>query len=205
MQLLVATRNRGKLKEIQQKFSSLHDIELLSIEDVEHTFGTISDVIEDGKTFKENALKKARELSHRTGLPTMADDSGLVIDALGGEPGVYSARYAGEGAGDAERNALVLSKMKHVPEGNRQARFVCVIALVIPEKGEHLVEGKCEGEIAFEAKGSHGFGYDPIFYLPEYRATMAELPIEIKNTLSHRAKALEKAAGIIAKLSQKNA
>lgn len=201
MKLLIATRNKGKLKEIQQKFSSIPDISLLSIEDIEKESGPIPDIIEDGTTFTENALKKARELSHLTGYPSMADDSGLVVDALGGEPGVYSARYAGEGATDAERNALIFEKMKEVPEGKRQARFVCVIALVIPGKGEYLAEGVCEGEIAQEPRGTHGFGYDPIFYLSEHRKTMAELPIEIKNSLSHRARALEKAAEILQSLT----
>ncbi len=197
MKLLVATRNKGKLKEITQKFSSIPDIALFSIEDIEKEIGSISEVIEDGTTFAENALKKARDLSQRTGYPAMADDSGLVVDALGGEPGVYSARYAGDGATDAERNALILEKLKDVPARERKARFVCVLALVVPEKGEFLAEGICEGEISTEPKGSHGFGYDPIFYLPEYHATMAEIPLEIKNTLSHRARALEKAAKIV--------
>lgn len=197
MKLLIATKNKGKIKEIQEKFSSLQGISLLSIEDAEEEFGYLPDIIEDGTTFVENALKKARELSRLTGLPSMADDSGLVVDALDGEPGVYSARYAGEDATDSDRNALLLEKMKDVPFGKRQARFVCVIAIVLPTKGEYLTEGTCEGEIALEPKGTHGFGYDPIFYLPEYSKTMAELPLEIKNTLSHRARALDKAAEIL--------
>ncbi len=200
MKLVVATRNKGKLKEIHQKFSSIPDIALISIDDIEKQFGQIPDIIEDGSTFAENALKKAREISRITNLPAMADDSGLVVDALGGEPGVYSARYAGESATDEERNALILQKMKDNRTGKRDARFVCTIALVIPHKGEYLAEGVCEGEIAQEPRGSHGFGYDPIFYLPHYRATMAELPLEIKNTLSHRARALEKAAAILQSL-----
>lgn len=201
MKLIVATRNKGKLKEIQQKFSTIPNITLLSLEDIEKEFGPIPDITEDGTTFADNALKKARELSRLTGYPSMADDSGLVIDALGGEPGVFSARYAGESVTDTERNELILEKMKGVPEGKRQARFVCVIAIVIPSKGEYFAEGVCEGEIAYEPKGTHGFGYDPIFYLPERDKTMAELPIEIKNSLSHRARALEKAAKILQSLT----
>ncbi|MCX7680066.1 MAG: XTP/dITP diphosphatase [Spirochaetes bacterium] len=197
MKLLLATRNKGKVKEIQQKFSSISKIELLSIEDIEKDFGSVGDVIEDGETFAENALKKARTLSQITGLPTMADDSGLVIDALGGEPGIYSARYAGEGASDADKNFLILEKMKNIPKGKRTARFVCAIALVIPNNGEFVTEGICEGEISAEPKGSFGFGYDPIFFLPEYQKTMAELPLEIKNSISHRAKAIENAVEIL--------
>jgi XTP/dITP diphosphohydrolase len=197
MKILIATRNKNKIKEIADKFSKILGVTVLSPTDIEQEYGVLPDVIEDGTTFAENALKKARELAKITGFSTMADDSGLVVDALGGEPGVYSARYAGEGATDAQRNAFLLEKMKDIPPEKRQASFVCSIALVFPDKNEYLVEGICEGYIALEPKGAHGFGYDPIFFLPEYNKTMAELPLDIKNTLSHRAKALEKAAEIL--------
>jgi len=193
MKLLVATRNRGKLREIREKFSSLEDIDIVTPDDI----GELPDVVEDGATFEENSLKKARELSRLTGLPAMADDSGLEVDALSGEPGVYSARYAGEGATDDDRNSLVLEKMKGVPVGKRSARFVCVIAIVLPGGIEWTARGTCEGEISLDARGDHGFGYDPIFLLTGRGKTMAEIPLDEKNTLSHRARALEKAAEIL--------
>lgn len=199
MKLLVATRNRNKVTEIRDKFSGLSGIELLSLDDI----APVPDVEEDGATFEENALKKARETARLTGLPAMADDSGLEVDALGGEPGVYSARYGGgQCATDRDRNLLVLEKMKDVPDGKRTARFVCVISIVFPGGEERLARGTCEGEIAQEMRGDHGFGYDPVFYLPELGATMAEIPLAEKNTLSHRARALEKAAEILALLDR---
>ena len=196
MKLLVATRNRNKVTEIRDKFTGLSGIELLSLDDI----APIPDVEEDGATFEENALKKARETSRLAGIPAMADDSGLEVDALGGEPGVYSARYGGGGATDRDRNLLVLEKMKDVADGKRSARFVCVIAVVFPGGEEMLARGTCEGVIAREMRGDHGFGYDPVFYLPDRGATMAEIPLREKNIISHRARALEKAAEILASL-----
>ncbi len=200
MKLLAATRNRGKQREIREKFSSLREIEIVTPDD----FDGLPDVVEDGATFEENALKKARELARLTGLPAMADDSGLEVDALDGEPGVFSARYAGEGASDFDRNVFLLEKMKNIPPGKRSARFVCVIAIVLPDGVEKTVRGTCEGEIAMKARGAHGFGYDPIFLLPDSGKTMAEIPLEEKNLLSHRARALEMAADFLRERIQKD-
>lgn len=189
MQLVIATKNQGKIREIRDKFSAYNDLEILSLNDFEDH----PDIIEDGTTFEENALKKAREISIFTKLPVLADDSGLEIDALCGEPGIFSARYAGKDATDEERNRLVLEKMKDVPKGRRTARFICVIAIVLPRGSEYTFRGVCEGIIAHRMKGSNGFGYDPIFYLPKKRKTMAELSIFEKNRISHRAIALKRA------------
>ena len=185
--MVVATRNAGKLREIRAVLAPL-GLEILSLED----FPEIPDVVEDGATFRENAVKKATETARRTGERTVADDSGLMVDALQGRPGVYSSRYAGENATDEERCMKVLAEMAGVPAGSRQAVFVCAIALAEPGGQAQVVEGECRGEIAFSPRGSEGFGYDPIFFLPEYGKTMAELPPEVKNRISHRARALEK-------------
>ena len=193
MKLLVATRNTNKVREIRDKFRGLSGLELVSLDDI----APLRDIAEDGETFEANALKKARETARLSGLPSMADDSGLEVDALGGEPGVYSARYAGEGATDADRNSLLLEKMKEVPEGKRSARFVCVIAIAFPGGNELVARGTCEGEIARKPRGAHGFGYDPVFHLPEKGKTMAEIPLEEKNRISHRALALEQARRLL--------
>ncbi len=193
MKLVIATKNAGKVREINNKFHSVPGIEVLSLTD----FGEAPDVVEDGSTFAENALKKARAIAGFTGCAALADDSGLVIDALNGEPGIRSARYAGDDADDDERNRLVLDKMRGVPDGKRTARFVCTIAMVLPDGSEHVTEGTCEGIILREMRGDHGFGYDPIFFLPEYGRTMAEIPLEEKNRISHRARALEAAREIL--------
>ena len=187
MKLVIATKNKNKIIEIREKFFILNDLEILSLDDFEDS----PDVIEDGATFEENALKKAREISIFAGLPVLADDSGLEIDALKGEPGVYSARFAGKDATDAERNSLILERMKDIPDNKRKARFVCMIAIVLPDGREYLLRGVCEGVIAHKMKGLYGFGYDPIFYLPKIKKTMAELTLVEKNRISHRAKALE--------------
>jgi XTP/dITP diphosphohydrolase len=189
MKLVLATKNKNKVREITDKFSGIKCMEILSLLD----FESPPDILEDGKTFRENALKKARGICRFTSLPSLADDSGLVIDALGGDPGVYSARYGGENLTDLDRNNLVLSKMKGVPDVNRTARFVCVIAAAFPDGTELISEGSCEGVIADWMRGDNGFGYDPVFYLPERGKTMAELPLSEKNMISHRAAALESA------------
>lgn len=196
MELVIATKNHHKVREIKDKFSCIEYLEIRSLDD----FNNVPDILEDGKTFEQNSLKKARELSRFTGLPCLADDSGLVVDALKGEPGVYSARYAGENASDIERNSLVLERMKDVPEGGRAARFICAIAIVLPDGREFLTEGRCEGTIACKPEGGQGFGYDPIFYLPEMGKTMSQLPLSEKNRISHRARALEKAKAILTHL-----
>jgi XTP/dITP diphosphohydrolase len=155
------------------------------------------EVDETGGSFAENARLKAVAYARASGLPTLADDSGLEVDALGGEPGIHSARYAGSGASDEKRYRLLLEKLQGVPWEKRTARFRCVIAVVTPEGQIHTAEGACEGIIAFVPKGEHGFGYDPVFYFPEYGMTMAELPLEIKNQVSHRARAMQGAREIL--------
>jgi XTP/dITP diphosphohydrolase len=184
MKLLLATHNPGKKAEYVALLQGL-ELELVTLADL-----GITDVIaEDGETFAQNALLKARGYAKATGLLTLADDSGLEVDALGGAPGIYTARYGGEGLSDEERYRLLLRNLQGVPDEQRTARFRCVIALAWPDGRTELAEGVCEGRIAHEPRGEHGFGYDPVFYLPEFGRTMAELPAEVKNRLSHRARA----------------
>ena len=194
--LLLATNNPGKVKEYR---SLLQDIpfDLVTPEEL----GIVMDVEENGATYEENARIKACALAKESGLPTMADDSGLEVDALNGEPGVMSARYAGESASDAERVNYLLSKMKDVPKEKRTARFRCVIAIAQPGGQVEFCEGECKGIIALEPCGKNGFGYDPIFCFPKYGKTMAELPIEIKNHISHRGRAAQKARLILKKMT----
>ncbi len=185
MRVVVATRNEGKIKEINQIMS---DIGIKAVSQQELGINTV--VVEDGSTFEENALKKAREVMKICREITLADDSGLEVDYLNGAPGIYSARYAGEKATDWERNQKLLSALEGVPFEKRTARFVCAIAVVFPDGQETVVRGECKGFIAFEPAGSGGFGYDPLFSIPEYNKTMAELDMSIKNKISHRARAL---------------
>ncbi len=192
MKLVLATRNQNKIREITDKFAAIKNILPLSLDE----FDGAPEVEEDGKTFAENALKKAREISQFTGLPVLADDSGLAVDALNGRPGVYSARYGGAGITDTERNMKLLEEMRNIVIG-RTAHFICVIALVFPDGSEYTAEGRCSGEIITEMRGSGGFGYDPIFFLHKYNKTMAQLSLETKNTISHRALALDRAAEIL--------
>jgi XTP/dITP diphosphohydrolase len=198
--LVVATQNKGKLDELRQIFADL-DVTLLSLEDVGRATFT---VVEDGDTFEANAVKKARAVAAATMMMTLADDSGLEVDALGGAPGVRSARYAHGRATDAENNAALLSAIEALTkdptgtgtgEGALTARFRCVLALVDPfvRDGEpHVVDGACEGEITRTPRGSGGFGYDPLFLVAGKDLTMAELPEADKNQVSHRAKASAK-------------
>lgn len=194
--LLLATNNRGKACEYKSLLSGV-PFELVTPAEV----GISTEVEEVGRSFEENARLKATTLARESGLLTLADDSGLEVEALGGEPGTLSARYAGENASDADRMKYLLSKMQNVPEGKRQARFRCVIAIATPEGNVELCSGECEGFIAFKPKGNQGFGYDPIFYLPELGKTMAELPLEEKNKISHRGRAVEKAREILKRLA----
>ncbi|MDQ0340876.1 XTP/dITP diphosphohydrolase [Caldalkalibacillus uzonensis] len=187
MNILLATQNRGKQKEYAMLLEPL-GIQVLTLEDMP---GGIPSVMEDGATFEENALRKAEAYHRHYNLPTLADDSGLVVDALEGRPGVYSARYAGEQASDEANIAKLLADMEKVPPGRRTARFVCVIAYVDGQGSSLIAKGTCEGEIAFEPAGTNGFGYDSVFYLPRYHKTMAELAPEEKNRISHRSHALE--------------
>ena len=193
MKLIIATKNRGKILEIETILapvgathaSPLHIQSLLD-------FPNAPDVIEDGTTFEANALKKTREICRWSNQPTLADDSGIVVPALAGEPGVHSARYAGAKASDQENLQKLMRAVRALPPDRRQAYYACVMALVLPDGREWTTEGRCEGELLLEPRGTGGFGYDPIFYLPELGKTMAELPLEIKNKLSHRGRALDK-------------
>jgi XTP/dITP diphosphohydrolase len=192
--LLIATTNQNKLREYAAIFAGL-PIELRTLRDV----GIDDDVEETGATFGENARLKAEYYAARSGLPALADDSGLEVHALGGEPGVYSARYAGPGASDADRNRLLLQKLADVPFHARLARFVCVIALALPGPTGRIEEvvGALPGVIEFAPRGEHGFGYDPLFYLLDENATLAELPPERKNQISHRAIAARAAREVL--------
>ena len=186
-EVLLATRNRGKLREFQ---SLLGDLELSfhTLDD----FPNVGELVEDGASFEANAIKKALEYSKATGMIAIADDSGLVVDALDGRPGVYSARYAGDDAGDDDNNEKLLLDMRGFSEGKRGAAFVCVVAAATPDGRTITSEGRCEGEIMNSPKGDGGFGYDPLFYIPRFGCTMAELASDKKNEISHRGKAVEK-------------
>jgi XTP/dITP diphosphohydrolase len=184
-EVVLATGNKGKVKEFSNLLEGVFE-KIISLSDL----GSPPEVIEDGLTFRDNALKKAREIARYSGKLTLADDSGLEVDALNGRPGIYSARYSGEGATNKTNIVKLLAELGDNP--NRKARFVCVLALVDPNGEELVVEGFCEGVILDEPRGEGGFGYDPVFYLPDRRKTMAELEPELKNTISHRANALKK-------------
>jgi len=190
--LLIATRNRGKIREIEPLLAEIGWVPVALDE-----LPGMAEVEETGSTFAENALLKARAAAASSGLPALADDSGLVVDWLQGAPGVRSARFAGEKASDAENNARLLELLAGVPEPARTARFCCAMALVLPDGREWLVEGSCEGIIGREPQGQGGFGYDPIFYLPEFALTMAELEPAAKNRISHRARALARIRDIL--------
>ncbi|MCI5725338.1 MAG: XTP/dITP diphosphatase [Fusobacterium sp.] len=187
MKIFLATGNRHKIDEIKAIFSEISkekNIEILSIKDgIE-----IPDVVEDGKTFEENSQKKATEIAKFLNMIAIADDSGLCVDILNGEPGVYSARYSGEGTDEANNRKLIKNLQG---KANRKARFVSVISIAKPDGKVFSFRGEVEGEIVDEKRGDTGFGYDPHFYIEEYKKTLAEMP-EIKNKISHRAKALEK-------------
>ena len=185
--LVVATRNPGKILEINALLTGLVD-RVSSAAD----YADFPETVEDGATFEENALKKAREAACFTGYPALADDSGLVVDALDGHPGVFSARYAGEGAGDAANNARLLNECRDVPDDRRQAAFVCVLAFVTPEGVERLFTGRVAGRILSTARGEGGFGYDPLFLVDGFDRSMAELDLTEKNGVSHRAQAFFK-------------
>ncbi len=184
--MVIATKNKGKITEFQQMFAK-EGWEVRSLLD----YPDLPDIVEDGETFAENAAKKAETLANYLNQMVIADDSGLVVDALDGRPGVYSARYAGEDKSDAANSEKVLNELVDVPGDDRTARFICLLAVAKPNQETFFYEGTCEGYIAMSAAGSNGFGYDPIFYLPELDKTMAQLMAEQKNERSHRAKALK--------------
>lgn len=183
MRLIIASNNPHKLIEIREILGN-HFEEIVSAKEA----GIEHETVEDGTTFMENALKKAREMTQISGCAALADDSGICVDALGGAPGIFSARFCGVHGNDAENNRLLLQKMEGVKD--RKAHYTCAIALTFPDGREVTAEEYFHGEIAQEEKGEYGFGYDPLFYLPEYGCTSAEIPPEEKNRISHRAKAL---------------
>lgn len=193
MKIILATRNKHKVEEIKQILEIYLEPNLYSqieILDVGN-FSWIPEIEEDGKTFAENALKKARTVHEFTGLCSIADDSGIEVDFLNGEPGIYSARYAGKGATDEENNRKLLKLLEGVPIEKRTATFRCVIAYVDGEV-EKVFEGETRGKVIFEPRGMGGFGYDPLFVPDGYELTYAEMPKELKNRISHRSKALQK-------------
>ncbi len=182
--LILATRNQGKRREIQDMLGS--DIQVLSLD----AFPNAPEVIEDGNTFEANARKKAREIAKYTGLPALADDSGLVVDALNGAPGVYSARYAGKDATDKANNDKLVENLRGIPASQRTAHFCCAMALATPDGRVQTAEAIWDGRILTTPRGVNGFGYDPLFYVSTHNATSAELSSDEKNRLSHRGQAL---------------
>jgi XTP/dITP diphosphohydrolase len=194
--LLLATNNQAKVREYKSLLSDL-PCKLVTLAEL----GIKIAVDEVGESLKENARLKATVLAARSQLLTLADDSGLEVDALGGEPGRLSARYAGDNASDKERIDYLLSRLKGVPWEKRTARFRCVIALATPDGKVEFCSGECEGLVTFAPRGEHGFGYDPIFYLPELDKTMAELPLAQKNQVSHRGKAARQVYQALAMLT----
>lgn len=187
IEILFATSNAGKAKEVQAMFSDL-DVDVKTLREE----GIDIEIEENGQTFAENALIKAKAIAKMTDKIVLADDSGLVVDYLNGEPGIYSARYMGEDTSYDIKNARILERMEGVPDDQRTARFVCAMAAIMPGGEVICTEGIMEGLIGYEMKGTNGFGYDPIFYLPEYGMTSSEISPEKKNEISHRGKALRK-------------
>jgi XTP/dITP diphosphohydrolase len=195
--LMIGTKNRGKLVEIQSILSEL-DLDLLSLTD----FSQAPEVVEDGLTFWDNAVKKARTIAAWSGELTLADDSGLEVAALGGQPGIYTARFGGPGLSSCERCHYLLERMRGVPEGERQAVFRCVVVLTDPAGHMAVREGQCSGMIGYTLQGEGGFGYDPLFILPEKQRSLAELPPGEKDVLSHRAQAVRAMIPLLERLSR---
>lgn len=192
MEIVLATQNPDKIREIKEVLKDL-PIKILTLMDL----GLKEKVEETGKTLEENALLKAKFWAEKTGKWALADDTGLEVEALNGAPGVHTSRYAGENASYEDNWKKLLKNMEGIPWEKRKARFRCVIAIVSPKGKRHIAEGILEGYITLEAKGNEGFGYDPVFYIPEKGKTLAEMSLEEKNSLSHRGKALQKAKEII--------
>lgn len=194
-ELIVASRNKGKVGEIKELLAGL-PLKISSLLE----YPDIPDVIEDGKTYTANALKKAVEIAKATGKMTMADDSGIEVKALGNAPGIYSARFAGKGASEKDKNRKLFKMLKGVPMSKRQARYRCVIALVDGKgKSIGIVQGTCGGYITTQERGSNGFGFDPLFFLKRYNKTFGELPASVKAKISHRARALKKFKALLSK------
>ena len=198
MILLLGTRNAGKIRELKELLADVSGLELLSFSDI-----PFSEVEESGRTFTDNALLKARGISQETGLSVLADDAGLVVDTLDGEPGVRSARYSGEPVDYARNNALLMERMRGISE--RGARFAIVVALHLTDGREFVREGVLPGRIAESPAGSHGFGYDPLFIPDGYSRTLAQIAMEEKNRISHRRQAIEEIKGIILEISSQYA
>lgn len=190
--ILMATRNKGKMIELRENLKNFQ-LEIITLDDIKD----MPLLEENGATFLENAVCKAQTAAKISGLITMADDSGLEVDALDGQPGVYSARFAGEPSDDRKNNRKLLQLMKGLSYEKRTARFVCVIAIAFPDGRIVSAEGKCEGIILEDLRGTGGFGYDPLFYIPSMEKTFAELSLDEKNAISHRGKALREAAVLL--------
>ena len=195
MDIIMATGNRNKVAEIRAMLEG-SDINVMTMKDA----GIETEIVENGTTFEENAKIKAEQVRDVCGRIVIADDSGLEIDFLGGEPGIYSARYMGEDTSYDIKNAALIKRMEGVPDEQRTARFVCAMAIAYPDRETSVFRGTFEGRIAYEAAGENGFGYDPIFYLPERGCTSAELAPEEKNAISHRGRALKMAVEELLKL-----
>ncbi len=200
MKLVLATTSKDKISEIKKALSGLH-LHFLALSDFPH----IKPAKENGKTFQENAAIKARHAAKHTGFASLADDSGICVEALRGAPGIHSSRWAGKHATDTDRNNKLLKKLKNVPWEKRKAYYECAIALAIPyakKKKEKIfiVDAKCRGVIQHKPEGKFGFGYDPLFYVPLYKCTMAQLPLKTKNQISHRGKALKKVKQILRRI-----
>ncbi|MBE3587044.1 MAG: XTP/dITP diphosphatase [Thermoanaerobacteraceae bacterium] len=200
MELVLATRNPGKVRELSQMLAPL-GYEVVSLD----RYPGVPEIVEDGATFKDNAVKKAATVARHTGRLALADDSGLEVDYLGGAPGVHSARFAGGGHNDRANNEKLLKLLSGVPAEKRSARFRCVVAVATPEGRVFTAEGTCEGIITTEPRGEGGFGYDPLFLVPEYGKTFAELEPAVKNRISHRGRALALAKEILAGLREGDA
>lgn len=194
-EIVLASRNEGKVREIEEGLLGLN-LKVLSLKD----FPQLPELPEEGESYQENAYEKARIVAEVTGRIALADDSGLEVEALGGSPGVRSARFGGEGTPSELKNRLLLDLLQDVPLERRKARFVCVLVIMSPEGEAYFCQGICQGLITTQLKGQKGFGYDPIFFLPEYGKTMAELEMSVKNQISHRGQALRQAREVLARL-----
>jgi len=198
--IILATQNKGKAKEFTAMLAeSSLDVQVISMTDVPDA----PEIIEDGNTFKENAYIKAKAICSQTDLITLADDSGLEVDYLDGGPGIHSAIFAGEPRDDKRNNEKLLSLLKDVSYEKRTARFRCAICIMLPTGDYFEVDGTCEGIIISEPKGENGFGYDPVFYIPQYEKTLAQLDLDLKNIISHRAEAFGKAVKILTNILSK--
>lgn len=193
-ELIVATKNKKKLEEIKEILKDLH-LNIVSLAD----YSDVPRIVENGRTFSENAIKKAVKIARFTGKMSMGEDSGLCVEYLGGKPGIYSSRFSGKDKSDLKNNLKLLKLLKGVPYGKRKAYYVSAVAFADREGVIGVVEGKCRGIIGFEQRGNFGFGYDPLFIIPKYSKTFAQLGARIKHKMSHRYKALEKARKIIKK------